>query len=168
MSYFHADEQYLAKAAALPPEPPWYVQVEDLGATGGYRVTWRAPYGPVDSYGIFAAGPDGAWREIARLPGTAMVVHLPPGGWRLGIAARRGTTDSSLALAAAPVVPGPAPLITVPAPVLPPAPPTPVLRPAPPPAPEPQFDWQALDQALHANSAYLGQHGLFVQPDHRD
>jgi hypothetical protein len=105
MGYFRANERYL-NGGAEPVEiaPPWGVRAQATGAVGGWVVTWRPPYAPVDSYGVYgqaATDPAGAWQELRRVPGTVHTapLHLGPGGWRLAVAARRGATDSPFAIA---------------------------------------------------------------------
>ncbi len=190
MGYFQADERYQGTGTGGNVAAPWNVQIGEAGAGGRVRLTWRAPYTPVDSYGIYGQPADGgtpAWQEWARIPAPASeaMLTLAPGAWRLCLTARRDSTDSTptpeLGWHVAPPLPPlpvapPQPLV-VPMPVTPIAPAaTPVATPPPPhtvinpqsairnpQSPEPEFDWTVLDQALHANQAQLGRHGLFVR-----
>ncbi len=142
MGYFRTNERYLHGGATSGAAPPWGVQVQEAGLAGRWLVTWRPPYTPVDSYGVYgqaATDPAGAWQELLRVPGTAQsaFLHLGPGGWRIAVAARQGTTDSPLAIAECGVqsaewVGGTA---VPPAPIAPVAPVEPV---APPAVPVPQ------------------------------
>jgi len=205
MGYFQADERYQGTGTGGNVDAPWNGQIAEAGAVGRVRLTWRAPYTAVDSYGIYgqvAGGGAAAWQEWARIPAPAgeALLTLAPGAWRLCLTARRGPTDSAptpelcwrveLPLPPLPVArtepvgataPAPPMVPMVPVaplvPVVPSAPaPLPLTTPPPVPAlanpqsairnpqsPEPEFDWAALDQALHANQAQLGRHGLFVR-----
>ena len=203
MGYFQADERYQGTEGAETVGAPWNGQIAEAGAVGRVRLTWRAPYTAVDSYGIYGQPADGgaaAWQEWVRIPAPAgaAVLTLAPGAWRLCLTARRGTTDSAptpelcwrveLPLPPLPVTPAEPLVATAPAPPVPAMPsapaPVPLTTPPPvpalanphsathegnptgfrtPPSPEPEFDWAALDQALHANQAQLGRHGLFVR-----
>ena len=184
MGYFQADERYLGQGGAeAAVETPWNVQISEAGAVGQVRLTWRAAYTPVDSYGIMGQPADGdvaTWQEWARIPAPAgeALLTLAPGVWRLCLTARRGSTDSAPTPALCWRVEPPAPPLpiappvtaVVPTPLRPAMPSAPAPVPTPPiptvinpPAPEPEFDWTAIDQALHANQAQLGRHGLFVR-----
>jgi hypothetical protein len=193
MGYFRADDKYLgvgaAGGAASEVAAPWNVQIGEAGAAGRVCLNWRAPYAPVDSYGIYVQAvtpPAPTWHEVIRVPGpaTEATLTLAPGAWRLCVTARRAGADSPPtpplawqvaaplpALPIAPPTPVPTPIVAAPSPPpvpapmpapMPPTAPTPPPVPAPP-APEPEFDWGAIDAALHANTAHLGRHGLFVR-----
>ena len=191
VSYFRANERYLSGAEEPEVAPPWGVRVQEAGLTGCWLVTWRPPYTPVDSYGVYgqaATDPAGAWQPLLRVPGATheALLHLGPGTWRVAVAARRGATDSPFAIADCGLrkgdwVEGAAsgdaqPQASVPALSEPPpitivqptesAPPAPTPNPPPPTPiaePAPELDWTAIDTALRENSARLGRHGLFVR-----
>jgi hypothetical protein len=105
MGYFRANERYLNGGAGEPEvAAPWGVQAQEGGLAGQWQVTWRPPYTPVDSYGVYgqaATDPAGAWQELLRVAGTAhaAAVQLGPGGWRLAVVARCGPTDSPRVIA---------------------------------------------------------------------
>ena len=188
VSYFRANERYLSGAGEPEVAPPWGVRVQEAGLTGCWLVTWRPPYTPVDSYGVYgqaADDPAGAWQPLLRVPGATheALLHLGPGTWRVAVAARRGATDSPFAIADCGLRKGdwvagaaearqPAPVVGAAAPTEPSPPPTlteaPAPTPNPPPPtpiaePAPELDWTAIDTALRENSARLGRHGLFVR-----
>ncbi len=177
MGYFQADERYLSNNDTAAIEAPWNVQIGEAGAVGQMRLTWRAPYTSVDSYGLYGRPADGttdAWQELARIPAPSIEVRLTlaPGTWQLYLTARRGTADSPPSAELRRRVEAPLPAAACPlAPAVVPTPVGPAMpsAPASPPMvgvnnpPAPEFDWTALDQALHANQAHLGRHGLFVR-----